>query len=392
MKKKIALVVSHPIQHFCPQYVSFAQNEHIHFKVFFGSALGLKKYVDPSFKQEISWGNLELEKFDHVFLNGEAVLTSDKNLDAASLETSLEDFAPDIVIIYGYFQKLQRRAYKWARKNKRKIAYISDSERRQKLNPLKELIKYPFVYTFFRGVDFFLTVGDANEQYYAYYKVPQHKFIRMHFPIDIQLYKTSFTGRELLRKQIRSRYNIADQEIVVSTVGKMQFFKSQDHIVEALQAFEKSNGSTKIHFLIAGSGEAEELVRQKSKSLSFCEVHLLGFVSPNDLPAVYAATDVYIHPSMKDRHPLSVSEAIYMGCPIILSDRCGSYGPSDDVRDNENGYVYQYGNIEQLALLINQLATGSKLRQQFSNRSHAIGVKQQETSHHSVLNHLVESL
>ena len=58
---RVALIVSHPIQHFCPQYVSFAKNKDVVFKVFFGSALGLKKYYDPNFKKEISWANLKLD-------------------------------------------------------------------------------------------------------------------------------------------------------------------------------------------------------------------------------------------------------------------------------------------------------------------------------------------
>ncbi len=87
---RIAIVVSHPIQHFCPQYVSFAKNKNVSLKVFFGSALGYKKYVDVNFKQEISWGNLNLDKFDHIFLNGDAVLQSDKKLDALSLDKELE--------------------------------------------------------------------------------------------------------------------------------------------------------------------------------------------------------------------------------------------------------------------------------------------------------------
>ena len=61
---RVAIVVSHPIQHFCPQYVSFAKNKNIELKVFFASALGYKKYADANFKKEISWGNLQLEKFN----------------------------------------------------------------------------------------------------------------------------------------------------------------------------------------------------------------------------------------------------------------------------------------------------------------------------------------
>src|SRR4051812_33790575 len=82
---RLALVVSHPIQHFCPQYVSFAQNKNIAFKVFFASTMGFKKYVDPTFKKEIAWDNLNLDKFDHEFLNGDQLLEPDNKLDAPSI-------------------------------------------------------------------------------------------------------------------------------------------------------------------------------------------------------------------------------------------------------------------------------------------------------------------
>ncbi len=54
-KLRIAIVISHPIQHFCPQYVSFTQNKNVELKVFFASTLGYKKYVDVNFGKEISW-------------------------------------------------------------------------------------------------------------------------------------------------------------------------------------------------------------------------------------------------------------------------------------------------------------------------------------------------
>lgn len=34
LKIKIAIVVSHPIQHFCPQYASFAKDDEIELKLF----------------------------------------------------------------------------------------------------------------------------------------------------------------------------------------------------------------------------------------------------------------------------------------------------------------------------------------------------------------------
>jgi len=387
---KIALVVSHPIQHFCPQYVSFAENKQIEFKVFFASTLGFKKYTDPSFKKEISWNNLNLDQFQHEFLNGEKVIKVDKNIDAISLNTALDQFSPQLVIGYGYFQRLQRRAKKWANKNKIPLAYISDSELRQPRNKLKELIKCPFLYHYFSSVAFFLSVGDSNEMYYRKYGVKNAKILRMHFPIDLKSYRKAYDNRGALNDQIRKQYKIKKNEFVISVVGKMVASKNHDHIIEALIEVEKKNEG--VHLFVVGSGEMEEVLKEKANKLTKSNVHFTGFISPDELPSYYAATDLYIHPSLEDRHPLAVSEAIYMGCPVIISDTCGSYGPGDDVQDGRNGYVYSFGNTVELAERILLLIRNKEARKKQGECSHKIAVDFQDKSHYRILDELAKRI
>ena len=81
-KLKIAIVASHPIEHCGPQYASFAKSNEI--------------------------------EFDHLFLDGQNVLTADKNMDASSLDVALSSCNPQLIIIYVYFQKLQTKTYRWA--------------------------------------------------------------------------------------------------------------------------------------------------------------------------------------------------------------------------------------------------------------------------------------
>ena len=57
---------------------------------------------------------------------------------------------------------------------------------------------------------------------------------------------------------------------------------------------------------------------------------------PADLPEIYAATNVYIQPSLMDAHSLSVSEAIYLGCSVIVANTTGSWGETDDVQIDKN--------------------------------------------------------
>lgn len=385
---RIAVVVSHPVQHFCPQYVSFAENKEVELKVFFASALGYKKYVDPSFNEEISWGNLNLDKFAHEFLNGDKALIPDKNIDALTLDKALDNFDPQLVITYGYFQKLQRRAKNWAKKKGIQVGYISDSELRQRRNAIREIVKYPFLYYYFSQISYFLTVGNSNEEYYRRYGVKNSKIIRMHFPIDLKNYQKSYAQRIQLSREIRRKYKIKEDDFVISVVGKLVLTKNQDHIIHALRKIE--NQTPPLHFFVIGSGEMAEKLKGEAETLANTRVHFTGFLSPAELPSYYAASDVYIHPSLEDRHPLAVSEAIYMGCPIIISNTCGSYGETDDVQPEKNGFVYEFGNIDQLSGYILKLANERQIRDEQSRYSHSIAKSFQEAAHYTVLTNLLK--
>ena len=387
-KVRIAIVISHPIQHFCPQYVSFAQNPEVELKVFFGSALGYKKYVDENFKTEVSWNNLQLERFPHCFLNGEQVIQPDKNLDAPSLEKEVEHFYPDMFFTYGYFQNLQRRAHRWAIKNKVAMAYISDSELRHSENTAKAWLKSFFLRRYLSPVSFFLTMGDANEAYYRKYRVASEKLLRMHYPIDYGQYQKAFLQKDRLRTAIRNQYSIRENEIVLSVVGKLVAWKNQDHIIEAMKVLE--NEGLFAHLFIIGSGNKRSEWEEKAGNLKKSKVHFTGFVKAEELPSYYSATDIYVHPASLEPHSVAISEAIIMGCPVILSDRCGSYGATDDVQEGKNGFVYPFGDIETLAEKIKSLVNDARRRKDFSGYSHQLGMQFQQNSHYKMLEQLVK--
>lgn len=386
----LAIIVSHPIQHFCPQYASFAKNPAVKLKVFFSSTLGLKKYYDANFKKEVSWQGLYLDRFDHHFLNGDSAVPVTRELDSASLDHELDKFQPDILIIYGYYQKIQRRAYKWGRKNKVEVAYISDSEQRQKTNWFKGFLKALYLNLFFREIDFFLTVGDANEDFYKSCGVPSLKFVRMHFPIDINLYQNKFELRAVLRKQIRSKHHLKEDDFILSVVGKLVDWKNQDHIIDALILLEKKDVFA--HLFIIGSGEMLDLWKNKAKILTKSKVHFTGFITPEELPSYYATTDVYVHPAGIEPHSIAISEAIYMACPVIVSDRSGSYGASDDVQVDANGEVFSFGDIDQLANKIKKFYDSPALVEKYSKHSHQRSLDFQQRSHGECLEELASRL
>jgi len=386
----IAIVVTHPIQHFCPQYVSYSTNNNYFIKVFFASKAGSDMYYDPKFGKEIKWGNLCLENFNHEFLNGGQTLPITSQLDAPELEHKLEEYSPDYVFQYGYSQRLQRRAYRWAVKNNIPLLHFADSELRHVRAFRNKLLKRLYLPHFYKQISGFLTVGDANEAYYRHYGVPDRKFFRSPLPIDIKHYEVVKAGRDVYNTELRSAYNIPDDNVVCSVVGKLVHWKSQIHTISALAQLDGTLGN--VSLLIIGSGEDEHILKSAANSIKHNQVIFTGFVNPIDLPKYYAATDIYIHPSFREPHSVAISEAVYMGCPVILSDYCGSYGSSDDVRQGRNGFVYTYGDINELCTYISALTKDIELRKTFSKNSEQISVSSQRLSHFEGLESAIKSL
>jgi len=369
-------------------YASWAAINGVDLKVYFGSNIGAVKYVDPNFGKEIKWNNLYLDKFIHTFLNGENQLPIDRNLDSMKLASELSDFNPDLLIHYGYSNKLSNRAFFWALKNKVKIGYISDSEFRHNPPLWRKVLKIPFLFFYFQRINYFFSVGDSNEDYYRFYGVRNSKIRRMHFSIDIDTFELAYNNREFLRDDFRSKFDIPNGDIVISVVGKLISGKNQGDLVRLLAQLEGSIRDVRFHLLIAGSGLLESELKSLADKLTVNKVHFLGFVNPSELTLVYLASDVYIHPSKRDAHPLTVSEAVYMGCPVIVSNTTGSWGPNDDVQAGKNGFVYECTNIDQLEMMISRIID-EDLFEQFSCHSRTIGKVFQNISHQQMIMNLV---
>ena len=106
---RVAVVMSHPIQHFCPQYTSWARLPGVDLKVFFASTHGLVPYQDKGFGRVVQWDGIKLD-FPHELLSGAEGKAIGNAIDSTDLAERLSTFLPDVVVVYGYSEALQRRA------------------------------------------------------------------------------------------------------------------------------------------------------------------------------------------------------------------------------------------------------------------------------------------
>jgi glycosyltransferase involved in cell wall biosynthesis len=358
MSPRLAVVISHPIQHFAPLFRCIAERGNVELKVFYCCDWGIKEYVDPGFGETFKWNIPLLDGYDHEFLD---ISSRPRNLgfraiNNPSVANRLDHFQPDAVWVHGYGHQTSWRVKNWAKKNKRKVLYFGDSELLSRRTWKQRLVKGLIVPYFFRDCDRFLTIGDNNEAYYKHYGVPEGKMIRGAFPVDIRRFQQSADSiTPLERGDLQSRLGISPDSRLVLFVGKFIDIKRPLDLVEAVSRLK--DGSRKIQFLFIGSGPLHATITSMIESKGLHEtVKLAGFINQAELPNVLALGDILAMCSEKDPHPLVVTEAMATGNAIIASDRVGCVGPTDAAIPGVNADVYPCGDVAALEQTIRRLS------------------------------------
>jgi glycosyltransferase involved in cell wall biosynthesis len=356
-KPKVAIVVTHPIQHFCPLYRALSSSGRITLRVLFASTAGQQSFYDPGFGQIVRFQDDLTSGFDHEFLPGHLAGSLTGKIKNARVGERLAAFDPDVLQVYGYHHPLSRDSMRWARAANRPVLYCSDSElltpRGFRVRALKRMI-LPRI---FAGCDGFLTVGDCNEAYYRHYGVAPDRFFRCPFPIDEVSLSNALRARREARSLIAQKLNLPGNGIFALTVGKLTTRKAVDQAIAAVSKTWESGLKDKLFLIVAGNGPEKERLEALARSLPVDAVRFAGFVEVSQLPIYYAAADLLIHPSSQDPHPLATSEAVFCGLPVVVSDRVGSAGPTDDVRIGTNGLRYAYGDVRKLAEILTRLCS-----------------------------------
>jgi phosphatidyl-myo-inositol dimannoside synthase len=152
---------------------------------------------------------------------------------------------------------------------------------------------------------------------------------------------TAFRPDPAARAAIRARYGLADRPVAVC-VSRLVRRKGQDTLLRAWPAVLRQVPDAAL--LIVGAGPYGAALRQLSERSGLTSsVHFTGPVPPAELPAHYAAGDVFSMPCRTRRGGLDVEglgivylEASAAGLPVVGGD---SGGAPDAILDGETGYV-----------------------------------------------------
>ncbi len=178
------------------------------------------------------------------------------------------------------------------------------------------------------------------------------------------------------RASFREELGLAEGDVLVTLVGRINWWKGQDVLVEAA-AILRAGGRHGLRFLIVGDSAPghEQLVSRlhdliRSKDLDGT-VSVLPFTRNIDL--IWASSDVAVVPSVEPEPFGRVAiEAMAHGKPVIASAHGGL---AEIVVNEETGLLVPPGQPEALAQAIGRLADDRSLREVWG----AAGRQRQET-------------
>jgi glycosyltransferase involved in cell wall biosynthesis len=166
-----------------------------------------------------------------------------------------------------------------------------------------------------------------------------------------------YSEGQLTRKAVGTARRSGDSRRVLRLLFAGRLIEGKG-VFDLMDALRRLDGEADLHLTFAGSGPAEDALRQQARTLEHVEVVLAGRLSTQALVAAYEDADVLVVPSSthKEGNPLVVAEAIYAGTPVVASDQ-----PPMVESIGSAGLLFEVGEAAQLAEVLDRLSRDDEL-------------------------------
>jgi phosphatidylinositol alpha-1,6-mannosyltransferase len=188
--------------------------------------------------------------------------------------------------------------------------------------------------------------------------VPTSKIHIVYPGVDAERFRPDVDGRA-----IRARV-APDADFVLLSVGRLQRRKGHDLAIEAVAALAPQYPG--LRYVIVGDGEErarlEGIARQHGVSR---QVVFAGEVPASDLPAYYAACDVFLLPNRIEQGDIEgfgivFLEAAATGRAVVAGN---TGGVPEAVADGQTGLLVSGTDVDELATSLRRLVTDRVLRE-----------------------------
>jgi glycosyltransferase involved in cell wall biosynthesis len=169
--------------------------------------------------------------------------------------------------------------------------------------------------------------------------------------LDPSAYRIAHEDRRRHRRDLSERFGLQLDRPWLLAVGMMRNDVKRDSYALLAQALDRIRDRS-WQILIVGDGPSRSMIENLFDSLGSERVKMAGILAEAELPACYAAADVYAWPAVREAYGMAFLEAQAAGLPVVAG-REG--GVQDVVRDGLTGLLAPPRDPEALALSVADL-------------------------------------
>lgn len=338
--KKIAIIISHPIQYYVPLFQALAKNDYFKIKVFYTWGEESINKFDPGFNRVVEWDLPLLEGYSYEFMKNVAVDPGTHHfngIDNPDVLNKIKEFNPDKLIVFGWSFKSHLKSLRYF-KGKIPIYFRGDSHLLNSSSRIKNIVRTIFLRWVYSHIDYAVSVGTNNRNYYLRMGLSENQILFAPHAIDNSRFYDLNQESIAFQRRLESELSIPDNYLKFIYIGKFEYRKDLETLIKAKILLKDKP----IALIIVGNGPDEQKLKQLAQDDS--NIHFMDFVNQSQVPAVYRCADVFVLPSISETWGLGINEAMCSGLAILASDKVGS--AIDLV--NGNGYIFRNRDVQDL--------------------------------------------
>ena len=225
---------------------------------------------------------------------------------------------PDVVIISGYTYLATWTLLAWANTCGKPVALWFESN---VFDHPRNLVKESIKRVFLRGCDAGHVYGTSNRKYLEGLGMKASSIVEKRATVDWEIF-----SRQM------AEFHSDFRRFVY--VGR---FSPEKNLLRLLDAFRIVRNKTRAELVLVGYGPEEPLLRQKTRDLAIEDsVVFAGSKTQVEVSVIMAECDCLVLPSLSEPWGLVANEALCVGLPLIVSDRCGC---ALDLAHAETGWI-----------------------------------------------------
>ncbi len=199
--------------------------------------------------------------------------------------------------------------------------------------------------------DAIIVLTENNRSYLLNNRIAALSKIRM-FLNGIPLNRSPLANKDDLLK----RFTVPENSKIILTAMRLSEEKNAGFILEIARRIEDKQ----TFFLVAGDGPQKEELEKRAVQLNLQDkIKFIGFYP--HVRDLLGLSHVFILPTLRELHSLSMTEAMSMNVPVLVSQNTGCN--DSFITHAENGFVLDPRNPKPWALTIKKLLEDEMLRQ-----------------------------